>query len=342
MPESFGPVSQDQNPSDWGGEIPVEQEPYAPTDVKVQRVGTGTIKVTWKDPFARQFGSGGFRRNVSESPFGTWSIRYTSQDIAGASAGNTEWAQFVLAASRELGNRRAGSPGLLQFLYTDADIRNGWIIIVGVTDSGSNGPPSNPVFAAFENTSIPAPPSLTDAGGNLSFVEDTSIGDDPVMQITLVYVPPSDTSGFLGVQPHLKGFDGSTELIEVGFHHWDRSPGDQLYQFRYVADPGVGDLNVDLTNGLTSAGFNSGDTIQAGWANNWAIVYDPSGTFWTTVIIDTVSAPLSFDLFSPWTGLTGAYDVRVLNPMSIFMVPVSTTGNRTDDPESEFEIQFGT
>lgn len=338
MPEGWGPVTQDTTPADWNPIDVIEQEPYAPTEVKVLRAGTATIKVTWRDPAARQ---PGFRR-FSESPFGSWSIRYTSQEVAGHSAGNAAWARFVLDASREIGSRPSGHTGVLQFLYTDTEIRNGWIIVVGITDSGSQGPPSTPVWAAFENTSVPAPPSVQLAAGNMAVIANPSMpSTEPLMQIILLYTPPTDTSGFLGVHPHMRGYNGSSDLIEIGFHHWNRTTRDQLYQFWMTADSGAGNMVVTLTNGANTVVRVSGDNFAADMDDNWGYVYTPSTNTYDVIILDTVTPPSNATMLSNWGGLSGNYAMRVFNELSLFMVPVSTSGTRTADPESEVEVQFG-
>jgi hypothetical protein len=301
-----------------------------PDGVRVRFLGNSTIEVRWLDVLFQ----------YSENhPVDTWGVRFTSDAAAGVQVGGLTWAKNVFAAGFEIGRVSSQADGgERKITYTNSALTTGYITICG-QNRGILGIPCTPVPVSFATALTVLPPEVT---LQTMIVNETVAlnGTGGYVLITGMlpsYIPPATLTNFRGMQLHMKGFNGTTELTEVGtMHLYDGAPtGNSSYVFSIpFEDLPLGSGTATFTNGSKNVVRVSGTNFAIGWQNR--IMTVNYGTTPPTFEpgppkVQTFTDVNHLSLFVNFAGTTGTYTFQTYNLWDFYFVSVSKSGVRRPD-----------
>ena len=311
----------DPDAPDW------RNRPVAPADVVVKKLDTNLIRVKWT---AKQ----GFTNALAILPGEAfWSVRQCLDGIAGSQIGNgnvaaATWADSVMSKSKEIASRPFGNDGdrfSLEYKNESPNIDGVYIQVVAIV-SYIYGVPSYPRHVNYALYGPEIPDNVSGVGMTVTKI----VGSYPYLEFSLNYTRPAAIKNYVGMHPHVVGYDGGSVAEEVGkMDRWDQTLN-QTALYRLPLETGLGNGVAHFTNGSTTVTRVSGSNFAAPWAGRKMIV-DNAANSSATVTINTVTPTASLTLTASWTGATGDYTYKTLNNMTWYLVQIGKNGERPGD-----------
>jgi len=291
-------------------------------DLKVRLLGSRRAEITW-----RTVGS-----DVRiASP--VYSVRFTSDTVAGSEAGDQSWAQRVYDLSKEIDQRPYTRTGVYRVIFDGTDYPDGWIVVSTVYN-GTSYEYSNPVRCQFSVTTAKVPPNISGQifaiSANSYLYRGFYVNS---LQMAFSWIPPSDAADFAGVALHVKGLNGATDPVELSaFQTWDQTR--QLFTpiINLPLETGRVNGSATFTNGSTAIVRISGSAFVAGDVGRRVVVFNTNGSVFEGFNnVATFTDGSHITQAAPFGGSTGSYTFRILNTLTAYFVSASKNGARVGD-----------
>lgn len=316
--------------------VATEVPPRAPRNPSLTVYANGTWKATWSDT---RFPQGADENAILP----TWNVGFCRDSAAGPQSANKNWSRDVRDKATVLGQYESNGAGqTFNHFQGDVSAGDGWVVIWGVTTvTGKKGEPCQPMHDIVSVTTgaIPDDPQTSFTCTRVAKLTPLVDNTNKIyyFEHDIRWLPPAaPLTEFGGMQTHVTGINGGTDLIEAATEcRWNGATGVQEYLFRIPEDTGVGDTVATFTNGSAAVVKVSGAAFAASNNTHEIAVYganadDTTGVYQAHQLSRTDASHIT--LTSNFTRPSGNYTMRVYNIWTYYLVAISLSGVRRGDP----------